>query len=525
MKNFRTLPTNIYYNTDEYLQISKAELLQKEFSLAVDLLNKSDKYIKKVSFGVKFKNIKNEYIQNAAEFFFTANISLPKRSAYYVEPFSLDERFLDARSVEIRIVEFETDSGKVLLDKEQEKLYTLAVIPEKKQRKIEKTLSPEIKTYGENYRDSWRCACGSINDKSDEECDFCGRNKNFVLSNLTEALINTKILNIIENTETIEPWNYKALEKNLTENHTSKLAPTKNMAETNRINFEDINFKKPFNIKGYIFHTIGAVIALGLILFLGFNFAIRFFNSRSLNNADTFLKNGEYQKALEAYENISKNDTSGKIEIQIEHTKKLINSDNSYKEGNNLILQGRYLEALRYFKNVIAEDSKNYSAAEESILDIENIIINKSENLIKEKKPKEALAILDKLLSYMPESASALKLKNSIEENSASNLDKNQKEDFEKNLEKEDRSEMTEKAKNLLHSYQKVISQKANLREKPDVSSKVITVLSQGSDLYIKDTKIEGSERIWAEVEAIDKESKKAYTGWISNKVMEQTQD
>lgn len=525
MENFRTLPTSILYNPKEYLQISKAELLQKEFSLAIDLLNKSDKYIKKVSFGVKFKNIKNEYIQNASEFFFTSTISLVPKSSYYVEPFSLDERFFDARSIEVRIVEFETDSGKVVLNKDQEELYTLAVIPEKKQRKIERTLSPEIKTYGENYGKSWRCVCGSINDKNEEECLFCKRNKNFVLSNLTESLINAKVLNIIENTETIEPWNYKTLEKNLTENHISKLAPTKNMAETMRINYDDINYKKPFNIKGNIFHIIGAIIALCLVLFFGANLFTNFFNSRAFNKAEFLLKNGKYEQALKTFENIPKKGNIEKIENAIDSTKKLIESEKSFQIGKKLITEKKYIGALKNFKKVTAEDTKNYSQAEDFILEIENTLISRAENLIKEKNTDDALIIINNLLYYMPESVSALKLKNSIEENTSLNLDSNQKEEYEKDFESNDRSEMTEKAKTLLHSYQKVVSQKANLREKPDTSSKVITILSQGSDLYIKDTKIEGSERIWAEVEAKDKETGKIYTGWISNKVMQQAQE
>lgn len=525
MENFRTLPTDIYYNTDEYLQIAKAELLQKDFSLAVDLLNKSDKYIKKITFGVKFKNVKNEYIKNATEFFFSANISLTPKSAYYVEPFSLDERFKAARAIEIRIVEFESDSGKKVLNKDTEDLYTLAVIPERKQRKIENTLSPEIKTYGENYVNSWRCVCGSINDKKDEECNFCKRNKNFVLSNLTEALINAKVLNIIENTETIEPWNYRHLEKNLTENHKSKLAPTKNMAETNRINFDDINFKKPFKFMKNIIYGFFILIFLSIVVFLGFNFLTKFLDNRNLNKANSLIKNGEYKKALETYKNISKKENTINVESEIEMAKKLIESDNAFSTGKKLILEENYLKALKHLKQVIPEDIKNYSSSEESILNIENIIINDAEKLLNSNNSKKALELLNNLLYYVPESAHALRLKNSIEENSISSIDNEQIEDFEKDLERENRSEMTEKAKNLLHSYQKVVSEKANLRAKPDVSSDVVTVLPQGSDLYIKDTKIEGSERIWAEVEAKDKETGKIYTGWISNKVIEQNKE
>lgn len=79
----------------------------------------------------------------------------------------------------------------------------------------------------------------------------------------------------------------------------------------------------------------------------------------------------------------------------------------------------------------------------------------------------------------------------------------------------------TKKAEGLLNTYQKVTEENANLRNNPSLDADVITVLPLDSDLYIKDTKIEGLERIWCNVEAKNAITGETFNGWISNKLME----
>ena len=80
---------------------------------------------------------------------------------------------------------------------------------------------------------------------------------------------------------------------------------------------------------------------------------------------------------------------------------------------------------------------------------------------------------------------------------------------------------MSNIANNLLHTFQKVQTDKANLRTSPSIESEIVTTLPIDSDLYVKNTKIEGIERIWCEVEALDSATGEKYQGWISNKVMD----
>ena len=122
----------------------------------------------------------------------------------------------------------------------------------------------EKSDYGENQMDFWRCACGFINENETSECEFCGRNKSFVLNNLTEPLINSKILNVIENTRTTDGINLKTLETHLTQTNLSKIAPTTESLKFNRTNEEAP--KKPRSIPWKkIYKTLVFLIILSIV--------------------------------------------------------------------------------------------------------------------------------------------------------------------------------------------------------------------------------------------------------------------
>ena len=86
------------------------------------------------------------------------------------------------------------------------------------------------------------------------------------------------------------------------------------------------------------------------------------------------------------------------------------------------------------------------------------------------------------------------------------------------------RADLVSQGQALLNSYQKVFWDNANLRKGPSINSEIITSLSKGTDLYINDTKIEGNKRIWCLVETKNEKTGESFEGWISNKVMEDSE-
>lgn len=521
---FRTLPTVVYLNPKDQIQITKAELTADDFSLAVDLLNMSEHFVKQVTFAVKFKNDKEEYLFNETESFFTAVVELAAHSFYYVKPFSLDERFEHARAIDIRISDYYTDSGKHSYDVHTQSPFTLPVIPDEKLEKMTTILGPEIKTYGENLIQQWRCVCGAVVPREVVECPNCHRNKNFILNNLTEPLINAKLLNILQtNSEEPSLADSEEVKMHLTQTHLTKVAPTKEKLLSKRINDIPPIYETLFT---KVLRGVGIGVGLlvfAIVVFIAFSFGKSALENHTIQTAHALIQKGEYEEALAKYEEVQKSDSTTNLSTEIELTQRLIHSNQMFQEGNRAILKDDFLGAVSAFKQVLLDDKLNYSKAEENIADLENSILDKAIDLSKKGNYKEAQELIKQYLAIVPESVNALRLQKSLSTNPATaSVPQAEPEEYEAQQKaQQDRAKMAEKAKGLLYSYQKVVAEKGNLRSEPDVHSSILTVLPSNTDLYIKETKLEGSERIWCYVEAKNPDTGEISEGWISNKLME----
>lgn len=519
MSFFRTLPTKLSFNTSEKLQIANAELTSGDFAIAIDLLNGEDSYVTNVEFAVKFKSIEKSYLFNGREFYFQQAVDIAPYTRYFLDPFILDERFYDARAIDIYISKY-TANGKVYTSSDKKEEINLPVIPEKKRAQIKETLGDGIKTYGENQINFWRCACDFINEKETNDCQFCGRNKSFVLNNLTEALINSKILNVIENTRSTSDINLKSLETHLTQTNLSKIAPNTESLKLDRTNEVKAQKSKFFSGKK-IFFTLVFIILFSIVSIFIINIAKTSRNESKIEDAKGLALSGEYKEALKMYNEATKDKMSPENLNEIEKLKKLVASDEFYQDGKRLFDDGYYIDAAYNFKKVVQEDEKNYKEAQDKLLSIENIILDEVKSTY-EKNKNEAILLLDSYLHVVPESARASTLKREME--SFDNLDveksENLRESFEKEENEKDSAEFAKKSNELLHTYRNVATDKANLRTEPSVDSDILKVLDKGTELYILETKIEQGERIWCYVEVKNKISQENIKGWISNKTL-----
>lgn len=520
MSYFRTLPTKFSFNTSEKIQIANAELTSGDFALAIDVLNAQDSFVTNIEFAVMFKSIEKSYLFNGREFYFSQAVNIEPYTRYFLDPFLLDERFYKARAIDIYISKYTCD-GKTITCSEKKYDMSLPVIPEKKRAQIKETLGEGIKTYGENQIDFWRCACGYINEKDSSECDFCGRNKSFVLNNLTEPLINSKILNVLENTKSTSDINLKTLETHLTQTNLSKIAPNTESLKVDRTN--EVTTKKPkkFSAK-IVFFSIVLIIILSIISLFIINFAVITRNVNKIEDARGLALSGEYKEALDLYKEATKKKTSPEISNEMEKLKKLVQSDDFYQKGIKLYQEENYIDSAYNFKKVIQEDEKNYKAAQDKLLSIDNIILNKVKDTYKENKVNEAMLLLNSYLGVVPESAKATSLKKEIESKNAIdiNKDKDQTESFEKENDYTDAAQTAKKSSELLHTYRNVATEKANLRKEASVDSEIIKILEKGTELYVLETKIEQGERIWCHVEVKSSISGENLRGWISDKTL-----
>lgn len=518
--SFRTLPTNIHFNPQDLVQIANAELVDNDFSMVIDVLNLSDEFIKGIKFAVKFKDEDKAFLFNGEEFFFKRSISVAPHSRYYLDPIPLDERFKKARAIDLYISSYQTEKKLVTLDSHNYEM-KLPVIPEKKRKSIKHNLGSEIKTHAENNIKYWRCVCGTINSKEEDNCKFCNRNKAFVLSTLTEPMINSKILNIIETTNfgTItEDERINEIKTHLTKTNLSKMAPSTDSIKSERTNLDEIiKMPKIFGKKIIVVLT-GIIIALIVIVFI-INSAAKVRSENNLEKANTYVVAGEYEKALEIYRNVDKS-TNKDLNMEIDTLVKLVNSNDHFEKGEKLFEQGSYINSAYNFKKVMTEDKKNFAKAQDYLNQIEDYTITTAEDFSNEGKKDDAISLLNSYLDVVSDSARATNLKKDIEYNINVKGDAKPKEEFEKSSEKDDPAEMAKRAKNLLHNYKKVITEKANLRVEPYVNSDIVRILDKNTEVYVKDTKIEGSERVWCNVEAKDPSSGDIIKGWISDKTL-----
>lgn len=517
MSFFRTLPTKLSFNTSEKIQIANAELTSGDFALAIDVLNAQDSFITNIEFAVKFKSIERSYLFNGREFYFQQAVNIAPFTRYFLEPFILDERFHEARAIDIYISKY-TTNGKNITCGDKEFEINLPVIPERKRAQIKETLGDGIKTYGENQMDFWRCACGFINENETSECEFCGRNKSFVLNNLTEALINSKILNVIENTRSTDGINLKTLEAHLTQTNLSKIAPSTESLKVDRTNEEAP--KKPRSIPWKkIFFTLIFIIILSILSIFTLNIVKKFRNESKIEDARSLALSGNYHQALEMYNSATKDKTSPKILNEMEKLKKLVASDESFQRASSHLEDGDYIDAAYNYKKVIQEDEKNYKSAQDKLTSIEDTVLNEVKSSYKTNRT-DALQLLNSYLNVVPESAKAAKLKKEIESANCLQEDGNQKENFEKEESDKDAAETAKKASDLLHTYKTVVTEKANLRAEPSVDSSIVRILEKETELYILETKIEQGQRIWCHVEVKNAISQDTIKGWVSNKTL-----
>lgn len=531
-----TMPTAVSLHPKEDIQVVGANLTQldQDFSLIIDVLNLSETVAEQVVFQVKFSDSFGKYLFDGTEFRFVGSDAeaLPNR-IYFFPPFVLDERFRTARQVEIRIESVDYRGGThVNYEKQEETSYVLPIIPMEKQEKMQDIFGDDVITYGENMVTAWRCICGATNSREDDDCRNCDRNKNLVLNQMTEPFMNLKILSELEEDEDGK------VDLTFTQTQLTKAPETTQVIQEKRKNpgDEKKSFLSRLPTSPLTYVLIGIIIIslmVGSYALLEFGREQKEYR-RTLKQADELKEAGEYEEAVRLYRKLNTEKPSEEISGKIEETGLLAESKEAYLAGEESLESGNYIPALHSFQQVLPDDEHYYKAAQDEIAALEVKIIGRSKKLIEKGHQKEALSLLDSYLTAVPESAEAMNLKKSIlnpeqigEKDAREIEEARSREEREEELQGnggKDRSDMAELASNLLHSYQTIVTYEANLRDGPSLDSKILGVLAKGSDVYVYDTLIEGTERVWCHVEVINPEGT-ITEGWVSSRVIERAKN
>ncbi|MDO5714092.1 MAG: SH3 domain-containing protein [Tissierellia bacterium] len=529
-----TLPTKVHLHPKEDVQVIGANLsqLDQDFSLIIDVLNISELNVEEIVFQVKFSDEFGKYLFDGTEFQFVGKDAeaLPHK-VYFYEPFVLDERFRTARAVEIRIESVDFAGGThVSYEQEEESAFTLPIISLEKEERIHNIFGEDVVTYGENMVTAWRCVCGATNEREETECRNCGRNKSFVLNQLTEPFMNLKILSDLEGEDG------EKVDISFTQTQLTKAPETTQIIQEKRRNLRSKNRRSGFGKKSPLTYLLLLLMVLSLVV--GSYAFIESSRNRkhyleSMAKAENYTQEGEYEKALDLYQEIYTKEPSEELSEKIENTDHLTQSKESYELGQRDLENGNYLPALQKFQQVLPEDKIFFKRAQDEIAALEIKILGQSKKLLGEGKKEQSLSLINAYLEVVPESAEAMNLRKSILEPKETSEEEKNKIEIAKNREEaeerqdgteKDRSAMSELANNLLHSYQTIVAGEANLREEPSLEATILSVLVQGTDVYVYDTLIEGTQRVWCHVEVIEPQGE-IREGWVSSRVLERSKN
>lgn len=299
--------------------------------------------------------------------------------------------------------------------------------------------------------------------------------------------------------------------------------------------------RKQINKKA-IMGVVGLVLVL-VIIFGGVRISIAKRN-KEIQRADNFVAMGNYQNAISIYDNALNKKYSDDLLAKRDRALELMESQENLRAGLEAYEEDDIVRAIKLLSKVSAEDEKSYEQASSELANIEEYALVDIEELIEKDQLDQAEVLVNTYLKAWPKN---VKMKNAKDEIQAKHIEaKKQAENEEndrknkeseavvaakqaeadaitesKNIEKSKakREEVESTASGIIGSYKSIISDQANLRSAPTLNSKVLTTLSKGTNVYIYDTQVESSERIWCLVEVLDYH----ISGWISYNTMNYT--
>lgn len=292
-----------------------------------------------------------------------------------------------------------------------------------------------------------------------------------------------------------------------------------------------------FNLK-----TILGIVVLVMIILIGsFIGYSRFSVAGMQNRANKLIDAGKYKEAYDIYEKIAiKTGTETAVELK-NKASALVKSDEMFKEGKEKLADGDYMAAIKAFSQVIEEDKKNYTTSQKLLEDSSEKIFDDARVYAEDLDFKKSISILEKYMNIVEDDKEAKELYDDIllkqekeeklateeaEKDMEIEIDKI-KEEIEANLKLEKETEksnqsnttpyMRELADSLIYSTHTIQSSAANVRSGPSTSYPSFTNIKQGATIYIYDTVIDGTDRVWC-LGTITATNGRVFDGWASSR-------
>lgn len=393
----RTISTKVRVGASNDVQIVDAYLAQNEtgFALVIDIINNTYRSIRYLKLDVLFINAFGKFIFDETVFQHGfEDLDLRPKSLSFLPYWMLDERHHTARGVRIRISEVHFDDGtRKYYDRTKEYYQTVPIINKEKKDELKKLFGPDFYTYSGRYPNLWRCICGFVNSNDDENCRYCKRSRDFVLSAVTERQVNKKLFQLY-----IDRDREKAEQSTVME-QTMPIRPLDEIDLERSEEKEEHTLSKKKRILLFIIISV-SIIALSALAFKLYDtITVR----RHYKQAQNYIATGDYDKASAIYDTLPPIVENTDMALKIEELDGLKASAEHYRQGLELQRAGNLLSAYAHYRKVVEGDRQNYLNAAAMMRTIEESTLHQIDSLIREDKKDEAKKLLDSLLKLNPD--------------------------------------------------------------------------------------------------------------------------
>ena len=258
--------------------------------------------------------------------------------------------------------------------------------------------------------------------------------------------------------------------------------------------------------------------------------------SQTIKTADAFISMDKFDEGIAIYENILTSGAVPAIILKRDSAIELMDSKENYDKGITAFDNDNIGKAVKHLSKVPKSDVKRFKEASDKLSEIEDTASVLVEELINSGDLDGASKLVNDYLKSSPDSESMQNAKDTIatrrtesenqakaEESKAKEAEQSKK-DADAAAQKKaansaasenKKSEARTIARNIIGTYKPILTSEANLRIAPSLNSDIILKIPRGEDVYIHDTQLESSNRIWCRV-SVDY----GYEGWVSYNTM-----
>ena len=319
---------------------------------------------------------------------------------------------------------------------------------------------------------------------------------------------------------------------------------TEDYLDESKIEKQDVKIKKSINKKLIIAASSIASILLLITMILGVS---SFKRNQTLKQAESLISMGKFEEAIAIYDNLLMKKYIPELIVKKDAVIELMESEENLQKGLEAFDDDNTSKSVKYLSKVPKTDKARYKKALEKLEELEESTAIRVEDLIGSGNIDEATKIVNEYLKLSPDSVDMQNAREDIEakrveiENQAKADEQAKKDQEAAAVEATAKAEQAAAAavaqaakaeqaaaasyrtneearriaSNLKGTYQTIISGEANVRSAPTKKASVIGTLSRGSRVYIYDTSVESSERIWCQVR-----SDYYSSAWISYNTM-----